>query len=102
MITTTTETIVKGTAVATTATGGATSIVSGVWLKHHQELIAAAGVFFGMLLGLIGLVVSISINIYFQRKQLELARQGNRRADDPPPTPLEDDRPDWLPDEPGQ
>ena len=82
MIESTAETISKGTATVITTAGASTSMVSGLWLAQHKDMIAAMCGIGGLFVATIGMVAGIAIQIYWKKKHYELAKEMHRRIDD--------------------
>ena len=93
---------VKHVADGASGTGGIAAFVSGWRFLDHPEILPYIGMIGGLIIGLLGIVVSASISIYYNRQQIKIIK-GRRYEDSPLPEqePLTgDDRPDWLPDPP--
>lgn len=82
MIESTAETLSKGTVTIITTAGASTSMVSGLWLVQHKDLIAIMVGLGGLGIAFIGMVAGIAIQIYWHKKRYDLALQQHRRVDD--------------------
>jgi Cu/Ag efflux pump CusA len=76
------ESVTKTAATIITTAGASTSMVSGLWLVQHKDLVAIMVGLGGLAIAFIGMVAGIAIQIYWHKKRYDLALQQHRRVDD--------------------